>query len=383
MPRRIHCGFRRGLSLILFTMVIPTTCSVKIGFQRHAFFFSKNHHRGAGGTKPTTMKKVTIFKSAILALLACVGIVACDKGADVVPDEPETYTVQLGWAGEILDVSYEPMATRAATNDLYGIQVYSKAKSASSSTDWAPYAYGLFDDPGNITITLQSSHKYKFVATMVKDGKNRVCKDKNDEEYYNPFFAKLDNKFYYDATVEKSSLSRGGTDLIEGNSDKYYRRPNIERFYGELSDYIPGGNSNAKIDMKRTSFGAKFVVGGKLAVDGKLEIQLEDAPKMELALTAGADEISDIFTFYMVEDAWAENDYTDDVNVAFKWIRADGTESPMGTHKITFKRNTTTVVEFNIDKDGNDEGVDLDIPNSETGAMANGAEVTINDGEMQ
>jgi hypothetical protein len=328
------------------------------------------------------MKKVAIFKSAILALLACVGIVACDKGADVVPDEPETYTVQLGWAGEILDVSYEPMATRAATNDLYGIQVYSKAKSASSSTDWAPYAYGVFDDPSNITITLQKGSKYKFVASMVKNGKNKVYKNKNNEVYGSPFHQKLDNKFYYDA-AEEMYLSGGHTALIEGNSWENYHRPNIERFYGELSDYIPGGNSKAKIDMKRTSFGAKFVVGGKLSDNGKLEIQLEYAPKMVMALTAGADEISDIFTFRNVKEAWAKDDYTEDVNVAFKWIRADGTESPMGTHKITFKRNTTTVVEFNIDKDGNDEGVDLDIPNSETGAMANGTEVTINDGEMQ
>lgn len=327
------------------------------------------------------MKKIAIFGTFAIALLACIGFSACNNDVVETP-EPETYTVTLGWAGEILDVSYEPLSTRTATDDLYGIQVYSKAKSASSSTKWAPYAYGLFDDPGNITITLQSSHKYKFVATMLKDGKSKVHINKYDEEYEGPFFAKLDNKFYYDAT-EEMYLSDRVTSLIEGNSWGNYFRPNIERFYGELSDYIPGGNSNAKIDMKRTSFGAKFVVGGKLAVDGKLEIQLEEAPKMELALTAGADEISDIFTFEYVDKAWAKNDYTEDINVAFKWVRADGTESPMGTHKITFKRNTTTVVEFNIDKDGNDEGVDLDIPNSETGAMANGAEVTINDGEMQ
>lgn len=330
------------------------------------------------------MKKVTIFKSAILALLACVGIAACDKNSDVVPDEPETYTVNLGWAGEILDVSYEPMATRASSNDLYGIQVYSKPKSATATTSWAPYAYGLFDDPSNITITLQSSHKYKFVATMLKDGKNKVDKKSNggygNPFYFHPNYLKPDNKFYYDGTNDLYYLGRGYTCLIDGI---HYSLPNIERYYGELSDYIPGGNSNAKIDMKRTSFSAKFVVGGKLAVDGKLEIQLEDAPKMELALTAGADEISDIFTFRNVAGAWAKNDYTEDINVAFKWIRADGTESPMGTHKITFKRNTTTVVEFNIDKDGNDEGVDLDIPNSETGALANGNTVTINDGEMQ
>ena len=118
--------------------------------------------------KPTTMKKVTIFKSAILALLACVGIAACDKNSDVVPDEPETYTVNLGWAGEILDVSYEPM-TRATTDDLYGIQVYSKPNNNSTATSWEPYAYGLFDDSTNISIDLASGNKYKFVATMVKD----------------------------------------------------------------------------------------------------------------------------------------------------------------------------------------------------------------------
>ena len=115
------------------------------------------------------MKKVTLFKSAVLALLACVGIAACNNDATEVPTEPETYTVNLGWAGEILDVSYEPM-TRVATDDLYGIQVYSLPKSveAEYDWDWNPYAYGLFDDPDKITITLASGYKYRFVATMIK-----------------------------------------------------------------------------------------------------------------------------------------------------------------------------------------------------------------------
>lgn len=331
--------------------------------------------------KPTTMKKVTIFKSAILALLVCVGIAACDKNSDVVPDEPETYTVNLGWAGEILDVSYEPM-TRATTDDLYGIHVWSKPKTAGDETFWSNYAYGVFDDPSNITITLQSSHKYKFVATMVKDGKNKVYKNEQ-EEYHAPFSQKLDNKFYYDATKEMGGLDTGHTDLIEGNSNKLYLRPNIERFYGELSDYIPGGNSNAKIDMKRTSFGTKFVVGGKLAVDGKLEIQINGAPKMELALTDGADEISDIFTFGEIKAAWEKDDYTEDIAVNFMWIRADGTEAPLGTYPITFKRNVTTVVKVNIDKDGNDESLGIEIDESETGAMPNGDEVIITNGQME
>lgn len=325
------------------------------------------------------MKKVTIFKSAILALLACVGIVACNNNSEVVPDEPETYTVQLGWAGEILDVSYEPMATRAATDDLYGIQVYSKPKTAGDETSWSNYAYGLFDDPSNITITLASGYKYKFVASMVRNGKNRIQKN-DEEEYIHPFnWTKLDNKFYYDST-NKLLMDSGNSSLQDG----LYVRPNIERFYGELSDYIPSeSGTNAKIDMKRTSFGARFVAGGKLAVDGKLEIQIDNAPKMELALTADADEISDIFTFKFVSNAWAKDDYAENIDVNFKWIRADGTEAPMGTHTITFKRNTTTIVKFNIDKDGNDESLSIEIDESETGTMLDGDEVTINDGVMQ
>ena len=331
------------------------------------------------------MKKVTLFKSAVLALLACVGIAACNNDATEVPTEPETYTVNLGWAGEILDVSYEPL-TRATTDDLYGIQVYSLPKSAEPKyeSDWNPYAYGLFDDPSNITITLAGGYKYRFVASMVKDGKNKVCK-KDDGGYgipfyFHPNYLKPDNKFYYDGTNDLFYLDEGYTNLTDS---KYYIHPNIERFYGELSNYIPNESPNANIDMKRTSFGAKFVVGGKLAVDGKMEIQIDGAPKMELALTAGADEISDIFTFEEVRSAWSENDYTEDIAVNFKWIRADGTEAPLGTHTIAFKRNVTTVVKVNIDKDGNDESIGIVIDESETGAMPDGDEVTITNGQME
>ena len=338
------------------------------------------------------MKKVTLFKSAVLALLACVGIAACNNDATEVPTEPEAYTVKLGWAGEILDVSYEPL-TRATTDDLYGIQVYSMPKT-SSTPIWTPYAYGLFDDPNNITATLASGYKYKFIATMVKDGKNRIYIHKENEGdsegyYQAPFFVKLGNQLYCD-DESYFLFDDGLSSLIEDGGFRNYIRPNIERFYGELSDYIPGeDNTNAQIDMKRTSFGAKFIAGGNLAIDGKLEIEIHGAPKMELALTAGADEISDIFTFEKVRSAWSENDYTEDIAVNFKWIRADGTEAPLGTHTIAFKRNVTTVVKVNIEKNDNDDNLSYDISlgfkfdESETGVMPDGDEVTITNGQME
>ena len=183
------------------------------------------------------------------------------------------------------------------------------------------------------------------------------------------------------------------------NHGSTYARPNIERFYGELSDYIPSeGNTNAKIDMKRTSFGAKFIAEGKLAVDGKLEIQIDEDPKMELALTEGDDQISDIFTFDNVYEAWRESEaeayalygYFETIDVSFKWIRPDGTELQIGTFPITFKRNTTTVVTIKMENDvieGDDQtgGVSFNIASSETGEMPvdENYSVTIIDGEMQ
>ena len=104
---------------------------------------------------------------------------------------------------------------------------------------------------------------------------------------------------------------------------------------------------------------------------------------MELALTAGADEISDIFTFYDVDAAWANEDYTEDIAVSFNWVRADETVAPLGTHTITFKRNVTTVVKINISKDGNDENIGIEIDESETGTMPDGEEVTITNGVME
>ena len=334
------------------------------------------------------MKKIAIFGTFAIALLACIGFTACNNKSDVVPEEPETYTVHLGWSGEI-NVSYEPLM-RAATNDLYGIQVYSKPTSDSSS-EWTPYAYGLFDDPNNVVITLQKGYKYKFESTMIKNGKNRVNTYNGGYSYpfylsSSPWHCAITNDFDYTINQYFNGANGGAkalTDVVivvgDGNG---YSRANVERFYGILSDYIPSENSSAKIDMKRTSFGAKFIATGKLAVDGKLEMQIEDAPKMELVLTAGDDMISDIFTFAKVDAAWENAEYIETVNVSFNWNRTDGTVRSLGTHPITFKRNTTTVVEVKIENENTNEGLNLNIADDETGVMPTGEKVTITDGEV-
>ena len=333
---------------------------------------------------------MTFFKSAFIALLACVGFVACSTEPIETPvepeqeieTEPETYTVKLGWAGEILDVSYEPLTRGEAADDLYGIQVYSTPENGVGYTKWTPYAYGLFDGVTDISISLIKGYKYKFVASMVVNGKNEINQSYGSTSYYPPFdFTPLGTTFNYSSEKTMSWLDDGYSNLAVDGSNYY--RPNTERFYGELTDYNPEENgATAKIDMKRTSFGAKFIAGGKLAVDGKLEIMITDAPKMELELTDGEDQIEDIFTFDDVAAAWANDDYSETIDVTLNWIRTDGMTRPLGTHAITFKRNITAVIEVNIDNESSDEGVDFNIDDSETGEMPEGEGATINDGEF-
>ena len=360
--------------------VLPTTSITKISFQHHAFLFLFNRYRGAGWFISNFMKTTTFFKSAILALLVCVGFVACENNSGEVPEEPETYTVKLGWAGEILDISYEPLSTRTATDDLYGIQVYSAPDDDAARPTWTKFAYGVFDDPNNISINLLKGYKYKFVATMIKDGKIKTLGVKNSPFYIDIGVHSELNKFTFSSEYGLKMLGDGATYLI--NPYDLYHRPNVVRFYGELVDYVPSEGANAKIDMKRTVFGAKFIAGGELAVDGKLEILIAEAPKMELTLTEGDDEISDIFTFDDVRGAWAKDDYSENVNVTLNWVRADGVVSPLGTHKVTFKRNTTTIVEVNIDNVNSDEALSLNISDSESGDLVDGDTIVINDGEL-
>ena len=255
------------------------------------------------------MKKVTIFKSAVIALIACVGFVACSTESIETPPEPEpqpeTYTVKLGWAGEILELGEEPLATRASTKDLYGIQDYSKP---DDSSGWSPYAYGVFDDPEDISITLLSYVKYKFVATMIKDGNSKIFE--TTIGYSFPFYhsasnvqVRKNNQFTYQGVGELSYLGKGYTKIGGG----FYDTPNTDRYYGVLEDFIPSSeNIRATIPMKRTAFGAKFIAEGELANSGTLEVQIPGAPKMTLALTEVEDVLFDIFTFYNIVQAWAE-----------------------------------------------------------------------------
>ncbi len=297
------------------------------------------------------------------------------------PTEPEYVTVSLGLNVE-LDYEYEPLTRAEENNDLYGIQVYSTPYPATEKAEWTKFAYGLFDTTDDLTIKLIRGYEYKFVARMVKDGKDKVEHYESDESvHYNGPFYHENEPNNYTATPLSTSFIYGnlGMGFLHRNSIGGTDHPNIESYYGELEGYIPGDNdSKATIELERTSFGVKYIAKGDYAENGTLEIMMNSATQLNLNLAEG-NEISEIYTFNNVRDAWLDENYTETIPVALRIAYSDGTSAPLGTHDITFKRNITTVVNVDLSVGGED-GVGIVV--TDGGEMPEDTEITIKDGEI-
>lgn len=316
-------------------------------------------------------------------LLAVVGMLftACSEvgtNEQPTPTEPEYVTVSLGFNVE-LDYEYEPLTRAEENNDLYGIQVYSTPVPATEDAEWTKYAYGLFDTPDNLTIKLIRGYEYKFETIMVKDGKDKVSND-DGTCYHGPF--------WHETAPNTFTLTELSTSFIYGKLGMrqwgYWgisEYLNVELYYGELNGYVPSDNdSKATIELKRTSFGAKFIAKGDYAENGTLEIVMGDyeQPHLTLNLDEG-NEVSDIFSFRNVRSALLDENYAETVSVMLRIAYSDGSSTPLGTHDITFKRNITTVVNVDLSV-GGDSGVGFVV--TDGGEMPEGDEITIKDGEI-
>ena len=337
------------------------------------------------------MKTSLKFVAAAMAVVVCCGLSSCKKGSlnDYTPlDDAEYYTVSLGMDGEILEVTEEPLKG-SSENDLYCIQVYStpnKELPEGQKVTWTRYAYGLFGTGKDLSVNLMKGYRYKFEATMVVDGQEKVTNYYgNPVRYSFPFyvsgtnagFLSLSNQFDYQVADYLGGLGNGQT-TVSGTT---YYHPNVERFYGEYEGYIPGQHgSKVMIKMKRVSFGAKFHAKGKLATEGTLEAQMTEAPKMLLDLTVSDKTMSDMFTFKNVKEAWADNNYTETIPVTLNIHKPDGTLFPLGTHSITFKRNKMTVINVTVENESLAGQLGFEIDDEDM--TTDDEETNITDGEV-
>ena len=324
------------------------------------------------------MKLFSNLWASIAMLLMLALATSCDNPSEQpnTPTEPEYVTVSLG-LNVGLDYEYEPLTRAEENNDLYGIQVYSTPIPATENAEWTRFAYGLFDTTDNLTVKLIRGYEYKFETVMVKDGKEKV-KLQSNKGYEEPFYHEI-QPYAWGPTPLSESFIYGQLGLESWSDYILHNYLNVELYYGELKRYIPGDNdSKATIELERTSFGVKYIAKGDYPENGTLEILMTSAPQLNINL-AEDNEVSEIYSFRKVRDAWLDENYTETISVTLRLAYSDGSTAPLGTHNITFKRNKTTVVNVDLTVSG-DNGVGFVI--TEEGEMPEDTEITIKDGEI-
>lgn len=285
------------------------------------------------------MKK-QIFLSMQALFVSTLFFFSCSSSNDEIetPIQPENekyFQVPIGFSGEILNITESPLSRTGEAKDWYAFQVYSAPEDGSQ--EYSYYAYGFFDNKKDMIINLKEGYKYRFDVCMVVDGSEKV-------RYFalvNAGWASIGNSFMISSDEHVRYMYEGY--LYIKNPSDTYNRPNVDRFFGRTTDYIPTEGGSVDIDMKRVSFGAKFVA--KDFTEGSLEISVEGAPMIKLEASEG-NEVEDIISFNNLENAFTNNDYSENIPVNITWVKTDNVRVPIASEAIDFKRNRLTTIEF-------------------------------------
>lgn len=292
-------------------------------------------------------------KYILFAVTLLLGFSSCSKNdegnTELTPESSEMVTVSLALGGEVI-TSEQPLsrAEETSSTDLYGVQVYEEGNK---------YAHGLFDNVADMKINLTKDKAYKFVVTLVKDGKNKV--DCPNESYDHPFVCSTDrtplsNKFNYSNSVYFTGLTSGYTS-IDNYNNRYY--PKTDRFYGELSGYTPTVNGTANIELKRTAFGLRYEIenltDGSISLTVSKTFSANNSSNTETFINGTGITESEtegiIFTFKDVYACWQlADDYSESVTVSISWLRDIGVEVPLGSVNVQVKRNVMNVLKINL-----------------------------------
>jgi hypothetical protein len=259
---------------------------------------------------------------------------------------------------------------RAATDELYGIEVFALTENGTDS-DGNPiyrevnYAYGMFTSLDNVKIKLLEEQKYRFYVSIVID----PFKNGNGCDYwfshdYSGYFDKNGTEFVYSSS-DVLSLPN-----IEG----FYEQYNHDRYYGKLDVYTPEQNESVEIHTKRVAYGVKFEATGLGDGDTFLvEVKRVGYSTKLYDIEFGAENYEGIYTFCLIGNAWRgveildswnsttgkyeyENYYSDK-HLTISWKKADGTIVPMGTYMVTFKRNVKTTIRIKAENLDLDNGI--------------------------
>lgn len=319
---------------------------------------------------------------SILWLTCGLLLTACssdDEVNNVQPnDMPETVEISLSMSGDVITTSDSPITRASETKKkIYGINVYYRE---GNDGDYNYYAYGLFDNVADMKISLISKYNYKFECTIVQDDADKLYYSEADGriQYSYPFVSNwnntnLLNKFIVSTTssIHLEYIKSGRTSVLLGIGSRIRDYPATDRLYGELSGYVPQTNGTATIPMKRTAFGAKFVINPP--ADGTLNVRCDEFFSVDVAAGGEANTIAEsLYAFSDVYSCWQQTeDYTQNFTVYLTWKRSNGATQTF-SQNVTMKRNVMTTVNVNVNGSTNDSTIGFtEDSNPTTGSTVN------------
>ena len=228
---------------------------------------------------------------------------------------------------------------------------------------------------------------------MVRDDFDTLYHENN--MYYEPFHKKSYNNYNFGITLEnKFNIStttsirfvglQEGYSHIKGHGISTY--PELDRFYGELTDYVPTKEGVANIDLKRTAFGLKFVVtpptDGTLSVNNLYSANSYSTdinPNIEISSDDSTVETSAIYTFYDVYKCWKVDEYTQNFTIRLTWVRANGATQTF-EKIVTAKRNVMTTININVNGSSTDSS--LGVKEEDTSMESENVDMSFNGGDL-
>lgn len=303
--------------------------------------------------------------------------------------------VNLNLTGEVT-IDETPLTKAITSDDLIGVQVYEGSNY---------YAYGLFDDVSQMNIYLHSGKEYKFVCTVVKNGKNTVisysdgnwigislplgsssntssvCLEKT--AYSLPFikyvkdgkYMTLDSRFYYFSVYSDNQFHYSKDNYficlqygwLATGKTTYSKYPQADRFYGEVSGYTAVGNGSLSIPLKRVGFGISLSVSG--ITDGSVSVTISNSYRTfanNTGITQDTQFGTTTWSFFDLKSAWQYADnYTENFTVGVIWNRGVGVTQNLGTKTVQFKRNAVNRVNVNLGESTKSAGFEINVEEPE------------------
>lgn len=314
------------------------------------------------------------MKRFILALFAVTALLSCNKASSEGEAYGKPITVSLGISGDF-SVSSNPTTRAASDEGIYGINVYFDKEKDGNTNDI--YAFGIFDNVEDMTITLLSGYKYTFKCTLVRDGDDKLYFGQYGGNTYSgyakPFqtskvsSSQVSNSFKYTSNSGGEYLTGIGSGIAiinnNGAASGDVSHPKLNRYYGESANYSPVVGGVVTIPLKKTCFGLKLIIKG--VPEGKLSasVKLKNDGDVLVSKETGADDyigeavtysVKDIVLFASTENASAPAVVT--------WAFTSSKFSQWnlsGTSDITVKRNVLTTVTVSVTPDTASASVSL------------------------